>query len=72
MRSHDFVSVVWNCMYIIISLETEFILNIYNSVRISQETHYVSSTKTNGMMLREKSPFIVREVLLRQKVLCQV
>lgn len=49
-------------MYIIISSETEFLLNIYNSVRTSQEPHYVSSTKANGMMLREKSPSIMRAI----------
>jgi hypothetical protein len=43
---------------------TECILNnIQNSVRISQETHYVSATKTNRLMqFREKLLFIVRTI----------
>jgi hypothetical protein len=33
------------------TLKTEFLLNNINSVRISQETHYVSATKPNRLML---------------------
>jgi hypothetical protein len=33
-------------------LDAEFLVNsMYNSVRTSQETHYVSATKTNRLML---------------------
>jgi hypothetical protein len=54
---------MWAPFTLFIDLKTEFLPNNIYSIRTSQETHYVSATKPNRLILfGEKSLFIVRSL----------